>query len=293
MSKHLIRFRTFYPNVSQSGTHPNSKLLNTIPIETSLDNAVCSDIAYMNQESIDNLYNNTTYFDKYQVDFIKKCISKPYLYDNNVVNPGTKVDTQLVFFETQNENIFAFRGTDSFRDVLTDLRITRENLDNGVYVHKGFFNQFKVCEDFVLKHLNNDKKIVCTGHSLGGGLATLCAYMLVKNNKVDPDNISCVTFGSPRVGNKKFSSDFDNLIINKQRIILENDPITLFPTPMFYKHVSGCTWIKDSVIVTTFTYGSRWLSYVKHMFTSLFSDVPYPSNNHKIKNYINSLNKFK
>jgi len=42
-----------------------------------------------------------------------------------------------------------------------------------------------------------------TGHSLGGALATLCSYEIARGcgSMLSPDQVSCYTFGSPRVGN--------------------------------------------------------------------------------------------
>ena len=41
-------------------------------------------------------------------------------------------------------------------------------------------------------------RVICTGHSLGGALATLCApWCAVEYPKAD---VRCITFGSPRVG---------------------------------------------------------------------------------------------
>ena len=41
-------------------------------------------------------------------------------------------------------------------------------------------------------------RVICTGHSLGGALATLCApWCAIEYPKAD---VRCITFGSPRVG---------------------------------------------------------------------------------------------
>ena len=46
-------------------------------------------------------------------------------------------------------------------------------------------------------------RVICTGHSLGGALATLCApWCAIEYPKAD---IRCVTFGSPRVGAQTLS----------------------------------------------------------------------------------------
>ena len=52
------------------------------------------------------------------------------------------------------------------------------------------------------------------GHSLGGALATLAAYDLkgvAAKHNLDVQ-VSCYTFGAPRVGNHAFAEDFDTII---------------------------------------------------------------------------------
>ncbi len=52
------------------------------------------------------------------------------------------------------------------------------------------------------------------GHSLGGALATLAAYDLknvAAKHNLDVQ-VSCYTYGAPRVGNHAFAEDFDRII---------------------------------------------------------------------------------
>ena len=87
--------------------------------------------------------------------------------------------------------VFAFRGTASRQDGLQDVKIFSRNIDYlqelypGVKAHLGFLQQFAaVCHPdrsetnmaAVLKELSGGKtptRVICTGHSLGGALATL------------------------------------------------------------------------------------------------------------------------
>ena len=87
--------------------------------------------------------------------------------------------------------VFAFRGTASAQDGLQDVKIFSRNIDYlqelypGVKAHLGFLQQFAaVCHPdrsetnmaAVLKELSGGQtptRVICTGHSLGGALATL------------------------------------------------------------------------------------------------------------------------
>ena len=90
-------------------------------------------------------------------------------------------------------------------------------------------------------------KIFTCGHSLGGALATIFAYLWVglKNNKKSPyfhkennknsvlNKICCITFGSPRVLNgyaiKKFHKFIEKEYIFYRRIANEGDPCVNLP----------------------------------------------------------------
>jgi putative lipase involved disintegration of autophagic bodies len=51
--------------------------------------------------------------------------------------------------------------------------------------------------------------IYTTGHSLGGALCTLLAFELAGNDDERiPKPISCISFASPKVGNRKFANAF-------------------------------------------------------------------------------------
>ena len=55
-------------------------------------------------------------------------------------------------------------------------------------------------------------KVMCTGHSLGGAVATLAAHDIVTFCGVAPERISCYTFGCPRVGNHAFAAEYDTVV---------------------------------------------------------------------------------
>ncbi|DBA97135.1 hypothetical protein WJX77_011944 [Trebouxia sp. C0004] len=156
--------------------------------------------------------------------------------------------------------VFAFRGTASKQDGLQDVKIFSRNIDYlqelypGVKAHLGFMQQFAaVCHPdrsetnmaAVLKELSGGQtpnRVICTGHSLGGALATLgAAWAALEYPDAD---IRCITFGSPRVANKVFGKAFNALVGTSLRLVHGFDPIPSLPPSLMYKHVPGVIHIR-------------------------------------------------
>mmetsp|Transcript_3399 Transcript_3399/g.526 ORF Transcript_3399/g.526 Transcript_3399/m.526 type:complete len:145 (-) Transcript_3399:143-577(-) len=69
-------------------------------------------------------------------------------------------------------------------------------------------------------------KIVISGHSLGGAVATIFAAHLLK---LGYPVTELVTFGSPRVGNKEFAMYVSSRIPKAIRIVHNRDPVPCVP----------------------------------------------------------------
>ena len=84
--------------------------------------------------------------------------------------------------------------------------------------------------------LEKPLKVVCTGHSLGAALATLCAARI--------DAHELYTFGSPRVGNRDFVKELIKDGIKHYRFVNNNDIVTKVPFAlMMYKHCGELCYI--------------------------------------------------
>ena len=93
--------------------------------------------------------------------------------------------------------VVSFRGTAGLRDILTDAMAWRVRWAPGGKVHAGFSSALrKIWPRLVLSLGEREGRLLYTGHSLGGALATLAATL------VPPDAL--YTFGSPRVGDAAF-----------------------------------------------------------------------------------------
>jgi predicted lipase len=54
-------------------------------------------------------------------------------------------------------------------------------------------------------------QVYCTGHSLGGAVASLAAFDIARELNISPQRIKLYTFGCPRLGNRAFVDEFNKV----------------------------------------------------------------------------------
>ena len=178
-----------------------------------------------------------------------KLIEETYFIENK------KTDAQC-FVCIKNKNIYiVFRGTSSKSDVLSDIKLWRTKCDylEDTLIHSGFLEQYNSIRSNLINKLNevikdNTKNIIFTGHSLGASLSTIASLDFKLNHQTRSKDviIDCITFASPRVGNKKFSKLFNLNITNSTRIVYHRDPVTFLPLFIRFNHVKGCIHLKKN-----------------------------------------------
>jgi len=176
------------------------------------------------------------------LDCAKLC--KESYSNNEQIIRGNTTDVEYVTLENveTRELTFVFRGTDSISDVCIDLKFIKERFHEthakNIKVHRGFLAQFDDIKFKVMTKINTFEpvRITFTGHSLGGALATL--FAVACKNYYPSMFVSCVTFGSPRVGNSSFARHFNSIIDESMRFVLGNDIVAQNPK-ILYEHVKG------------------------------------------------------
>jgi len=126
-------------------------------------------------------------------------------------------------------DVFGFRGTDEWKDMITDIRFfpwyTR-----GLGINPaGFVRTADNVADLIEAVCWRDPPdaIALTGHSLGGAIALLVGAILIVRGSVSVNQI--VTFGAPRVGRLKILTDVD--------VTMYRNGSDIIPTMPFYlKH---------------------------------------------------------
>ncbi len=164
-------------------------------------------------------------------------------------------DTQVMVMSNERAVIVVFRGSEKtwggtvspgkfVHDwILTDLNIRKVSMPAagpGTKVHRGIWKALDVVypqlRALIDAHQAGRKlPLWITGHSLGGGLATLSALRLVRDGVAVQ---GVVSFGSPRVGNSKFVRAFRDSIKVNHRWVNDRDIIARVPPVLLgFRHV--------------------------------------------------------
>lgn len=145
------------------------------------------------------------------------------------------VDTQCFVAVTAEAVLVAFRGTENIRDWLADLNARRVTRSYGL-VHRGFYHAFNDVRSQLEQTLAllPGRRIVLTGHSLGGALATVAAAEWFSSGAFAPAAI--YTYGQPRVGNETFRRYVNQKVGNTfSRFVNDDDIVTRVPPG--FRHV--------------------------------------------------------
>ena len=185
--------------------------------------------------------------------------------------------------------------TESLQDLLTDINIGRTSLDfpftaTKVKIHIGFFKNFDSIISHIVKIIDERKSlhVVFTGHSLGGAVSTImtlyCKLLYIIKN------IYCITFGSPRVGNKAFSKLFKKYIRNSYRYVNEEDPIPNLPSCLRFSHVFGLQYIDKNKIFYNKTTKLRCCNFFKDLLCCICKKTDNPIDDHFCDKYLEKFN---
>lgn len=143
-----------------------------------------------------------------------------------------ETDTQARIIADDRFVILAFRGTSSAKDARTDLRAQRRQWKYG-HAHAGFLDSWKSIRPTIEQELRrvidtNGQQLYVTGHSLGGALATLCAYEFELHRMFSVENL--YTFGSPRAFSRAGAAHARQLIGKTYfRVVHSNDGVARVP----------------------------------------------------------------
>lgn len=140
--------------------------------------------------------------------------------------------------------IFAARGTRTklqlILELLESMTEPKHTFPSGGSVQHYFYTAVKAVWKVgfgkklrQLKTENPRARLLFTGHSLGGALASLASSLFAFQHKdlVSTSDIFLITFGQPRVGNQDYAIGHDALVPNSWRIVHRYDLVA---------HIPGC-----------------------------------------------------
>jgi hypothetical protein len=140
--------------------------------------------------------------------------------------------------------------------------------DTDLKVHSGFLAGYDSVKkplialvDKLTTSSDVDEKwrVMVTGHSLGGALATLCAYELASRRSRARANqiISMYSFGAPRAGNAPFANEYNALVPDSWRVTNRNDIVPSVPRLLGYCHVRHSVRLASDGSLTIEADGSK------------------------------------
>jgi len=239
-------------------------------------------LKYFKNENVDLINTN-----KFEIITLYEFLSHKEIFKNISNHPklfhSDETDAQMYMFNYKNTCTFGFRGTDSLKDILIDLAMWREvfsEVSDEILVHSGIYSQFKSLKKYIDENIFGTN-IIVTGHSLGGGIATLVSLYLAKKGYT----VSCYTYGSPRVGNSQFCKLFNSSNITSVRIVNDMDPVPSLPWAIRFQHVDGIVWL-DNDKIHKIRRRVPFFKYFKRFFYSLFGFGNRISNDHGCPKYM-------
>ncbi|KIW34176.1 uncharacterized protein PV07_00971 [Cladophialophora immunda] len=163
-------------------------------------------------------------------------------------NEGLADSTGFVAVDHTNQMIvMSFRGTTSFGNILADINLVMVPWDvcDLCTAHSGFLDSWQTVKPQIQGVLASAKasypsyKIIATGHSLGGAVATLAAADLRGSGY----SIALYTYGSPMVGNYFLATFITNQSGGNYRVTHAQDLVPKLPGYPIFAHVSPEYWI--------------------------------------------------
>ncbi len=154
-----------------------------------------------------------------------------YFKNSEFIHRNEKTDTQFVFKKVDNNYFISFAGTESIRDIITDISIGKHcvaynNTNSNIRIHDGFYKAYlsvrESIHDLIMSHLQDGDRFFIGGHSLGGALALLCSLDIQYNYGADRE-IFTVTLGQPRTGNQAFKNSTNRRLKNYYRFVNGDD----------------------------------------------------------------------
>lgn len=214
-------------------------------------------------------------------------------FNTEFINEPT-TDTQLFIAHNNNAVIIAFRGTEKFKDWLTNAGIDFRVTVHG-RVHKGFdqaldsvWNQITGTLERVQQ---NAQPLWITGHSLGGALAALAAarFCLDIDQEVYKSVNGLYTFGQPRIGDRSFVKTLDNEIKSRYfRFVNDNDLVPRVPDRLNQYQEGGSIRFFDSkgILHEDVSFWFAFLERIKGSFEQKRDMIPSFIEHHFINKYI-------
>jgi len=202
---------------------------------------------------------------------------------------------EAYLLQNKNELILACRGTEpnELQDIIHDIKIGLVPSSSGIgKVHEGFKEALdKIWPNVVnqIKNARGIKFVYFTGHSLGAAMATLAAVRTARL-PFFPKVCGLYTYGSPKVGNKKYIDLIKDLAIPHCRWVNNVDIVTKVPF-WPYKHHTKSFYMNHNGIIKKLTPLQVTVDRLKGLWIGLKRGKINYFVNHGSQKYIDNIKK--
>ena len=141
--------------------------------------------------------------------------------------PGDPLFGILCDGNKDNTAWLIYRGTANLQEWIQDFTYNQVTYKDWGLIHEGFWNIYNNNRANILSQLQkmNPKKVIVSGHSLGGGVAILTGVDL----HLSGYDVEIYTFASPRVGNVDYCNKVNSVGPNIYRIVNTVDIVPTVP----------------------------------------------------------------
>jgi len=183
---------------------------------------------------------------------------------------SVETDTQAFLARSSDGYaVLAFRGTETAKrhDIVVDAAAMKVSVLEG-RIHSGFRTAYASVARDVQKNVLKlgDIPLYITGHSLGAALATIATQSLEHHLRIRELIAACYTFGSPRVGDRRYDREFRSPIY---RVVNTTDIVTVIPLlAMGYIHIGDIRYLgrPDGEFRRGIPILQRWYLFILAMF---------------------------
>lgn len=124
-----------------------------------------------------------------------------------------------------SETVLAVRGTSTPRDLVINANLVGEEY-GGVRFHRGWLHEARRARAELLDSGDLPAEVWCTGHSSGGAIAVILAYLLCRDGGV---RARAVTFGCPPFVDSREGLQWVSRAVELQNYVTDGDFVSSIP----------------------------------------------------------------
>lgn len=197
-----------------------------------------------------------------------------------------------------NTIFIVYRGTASFKGITSYVNFNTFNKNGPCDSDEAFIpGIFKITTEaihtllesvsylathFLKATMNNSVKVIATGHSLGGAMASIFAYLYtgIRNSNNDKNlgnnlsvlskQIVCISVGAPRCINdatlKRFNHFINQNLIMYRRLVTKGDPVPQMPHKAYfgYQHPGDKLKTNNGLVFCQSTYSGLYGNFIDY-----------------------------